>query len=63
MKCRNEIVDGQVVQIINRSGSFAEDCLYGTTESAPNWDFVKDSQSVGNCGESLSWPKSNVQVR
>src|SRR5574341_110967 len=63
MKCRNEIADGQVVQIIDRAGSFAGNCLYDTSESGSNWDFVKEPQSVGNCAESLSWPKSNVQVR
>ena len=63
MKCRNEIADGQGVQIINRVGSFAGNCLYDTTENGSNWDFLKESESVGNCAESLSWAKSNVQVR
>lgn len=63
MKCRNEIVDGQVVQIIDRSGSSAGNCLYDTSESGSTWVFVKEVQSVGNCAESLSWPKSNVQVK
>ena len=31
--------------------------------SQSNWDFIKDPQSVGNCAEFLSWPKSNVEVR
>ena len=63
IKCRNEIADGQVVQIIDRSGSFAGNCLYDTSENGANWDFAKQSQSVGNCAESLSWPKSSVQVK
>lgn len=63
IKCRNEITDGQGVQIINRVGSFAGNCLYDTTENGSNWDFLKESESVGNCAESLSWDKLKVQVR
>jgi hypothetical protein len=63
MKCRNEIVDGQVVQIIDRSSSSAGNCLYDTAENGPDWEFTKESQSIGNCADSLTWPKSNVQAR
>lgn len=63
MKCRKDIADGQGVQIINRAGSFAGNCLYDTEDEGSDWKFLKESESVGNCKETLTWDKANVQVR